>query len=107
MFHAQEIGYGNLRDVLKTFLIVLMIKTLKIECELYLPLENKVINTRNFLEQFHSLNSEDNELYDFDEVKIITSDTSEPNISWENQVSSSYARQRIRRYYHKKLLGSS
>lgn len=74
MFHAQEIGYGNLRDVLKTFLIVLMIKTLKIECELYLPLENKVINTRNFLEQFHSLNSEDNELYDFDEVKIVKFD---------------------------------
>lgn len=42
-------------------------------------------------------------LHEGDEVRIMTSESSEPNYSWESQVSTSYARQRIRKYYHKKL----
>lgn len=71
MFHGQEIETEKLTCLLNTFLIIIALKMLNINCKLYLPLLNNIINTSEFIRQFENSNLDENELYKFEDVEIV------------------------------------
>lgn len=71
MFHGKEIETEKFTCLLNTFLIIIALKMLNINCELYLPLQNNIINTSKFLGQFKNSNLNKNDLYEFEDVEIV------------------------------------